>query len=168
VPVYAHRAAILSRLLPAWLQYADRLDWAWNCDDHGWTAAPDALPPEKIQERVQQDRQHYAAAFEGFHTQGAATQALRELLRTCQGRHIPAVLVLMPEGSTFRRWYPADALTKIDALLDDLKRQYDAPRIDARDWIADEDFFDAHHLRAVGARRFSERLGREMERWLFR
>jgi hypothetical protein len=161
VPVYAHRSALLSRCCPAWLPYPERLDWAWNGDDHGWSAQPDAPTPEQLRERVQIDRKHYAAAFRGFRLPGAPVRALRELLETCRRRGISAALVLMPEGSAFRSWYPPDMQAQLDALLDDLKREFGVPCIDARTWIADEDFFDAHHLRTSGARAFTNRLARD-------
>jgi hypothetical protein len=165
LPAYTHRAALLSRLLPRWLPYGERIDWAWNGDDHGWTAQPKVLSAQWHDVCVRLDRQNYAAALTGFQIRGAPVQALRDLLETCRQRCIPTVLVLMPEGSEFRRWYPPDAQTQVNALLDNLCRCYGVPAIDARDWAADEDFFDAHHLRAPGATAFSLRLSRDLVRW---
>jgi hypothetical protein len=36
------------------------------------------------------------------------------------------------------------------------------PHIDARDWLPDDHFIDAHHLFAVGACQFSQRLANEL------
>lgn len=163
VPAYAHRSALLSRLCAAWLPYGERLDWAWSGDAHGWSAQEEALPPEQYRQSVRVEARRYAAALDHFRTDGAPAQALRELLAVCRARRVPAALVLMPEGSEFRRWYPADAQTKLDRLLDELRGAYGVTVIDARRWVADEDFFDAHHLRACGAAAFSDRLRKEIE-----
>lgn len=162
VPGYAHRAALLSRVLPGWLPYQESPDWAWGGDGHGWTAAIEGLRPEQYRESLRVERQRYAAALTTFRADGAPARALRELLSECRQQGVKPALVLMPEGSEFRRWYPVEALAELDALLNDLGREFGVPRIDGRRWVEDADFFDAHHLRARGAEVFSNRLRREV------
>jgi hypothetical protein len=72
------------------------------------------------------------------------------------------VLVLMPEGSEFRSWYPPSELPQIESFLGALQREYQVPLVDARTWIADDDFADSHHLLLPGAAQFTKRLGQEV------
>ena len=72
------------------------------------------------------------------------------------------MLVLMPEGPTFRGWYSPETWQAVQQWLAQLSQKYDAPLVNAREWIDDEDKFqDSHHLLASGARIFTERLARE-------
>jgi hypothetical protein len=45
--------------------------------------------------------------------------------------------------------------------LHGLGREFGLPLIDARTWVPDEEFRDAHHLLCPGAERFTDRLGKE-------
>ena len=47
----------------------------------------------------------------------------------------------------------------IDAYLAGLSRDYGVAVIDARTWVAEDGFFDSHHLLPAGASTFSRRLG---------
>ena len=76
--------------------------------------------------------------------------------------HLPAALVLMPEGSAFRSWYSPPMWAQIQGFLNDLGCEFTAPLINARDWVADEDFYDSHHMFAHGAAVFTERFGPEV------
>jgi hypothetical protein len=107
-------------------------------------------------------RQAYEEHLSGFRLGGPSAAALRELLELCRAEGISAALVLMPEGSEFRSWYPPAARAQIDHFLDELCRDCGAGVIDARLWLADEDFVDGHHPYPQGAARFSARLAREV------
>jgi hypothetical protein len=77
----------------------------------------------------------------------------------------------MPEGKAFRRLYPPEAWSQIESLTLALSREFEAPVINAREWMRDDDFSDAHHLLDEGAARFTDRLGREgvqplLQEWL--
>ena len=61
---------------------------------------------------------------------GGAAAALRDLLATCKEKHIPARLVLMPEGTPFRRWYGPGANDRLRPFLDRGAAGCDAPRAD--------------------------------------
>jgi hypothetical protein len=64
----------------------------------------------------------------------------------------------MPESSPLRSWYSPAARERIDQYLRGLGKQFGAPLIDARDWMADEYFSDTHHLTSEGAALFSRHL----------
>jgi hypothetical protein len=103
----------------------------------------------------------HGTVLKSFHLGGASVLALRQLLETCRREQLRSALVLMPEGSAFRRWYSPLARRQLPEFLNQLSSEYAVPLIDARTWNADADFSDAHHLIPEGARLFSLRLGRE-------
>jgi hypothetical protein len=67
----------------------------------------------------------------------------------------------LSEGPTIQSWYSESGWKALRAYLDDPGRRFGCSLIDARDWSDEEEFSDSQHLRACGARRFSDRLGRE-------
>ncbi len=101
----------------------------------------------------------YRPTLSGFRLGGPACAGLRDLLELCQREHVQAMLVLMPEGRPFRELYRADVWGQIETFLTGLSREFDAPLVNARDWVADEQFTDSHHLLPGGAAAFTERLG---------
>ena len=82
-------------------------------------------------------------------------------LELCRAHGLKAALVLMPEGSAFRARYNPKVWRQIKDFLDALSRTYDAPLINAREWIEDDGFFDSHHLIIPGAITLARRLSRE-------
>ena len=163
VPWYEHRFAILSRLLPQLLPDALRQDWAWCCDDAGWVRSDSQPTPTQRQAAEEHARQEYAYLLADFRPGEPACRALREVLDVCRRENVPAALVLMPEATTFRAMYSPQSRARTDALLADLGRDCGVRVIDAREWVADDDFWDPHHLRGPGAVTFTERLGRLLE-----
>ena len=93
---------------------------------------------------------------------GPSPLALRELLNLCREQDIPAVLVLLPEGNEFRSWYSDSAWSQIEDFLAELHHEFGVDVVNARDWLRDEEFIDAHHEFPEGGTRFSERLAREV------
>jgi lysophospholipase L1-like esterase len=107
-------------------------------------------------------RVNFEALLRDFRPAEPSRKALRAILAECQGRAIPAALVLMPEGSTVRGWYSPAAHAGVAALLAELRGEFGVPLIDARTWLADDDFSDGLHLYAAGAERYSRRLAGEV------
>jgi hypothetical protein len=87
-------------------------------------------------------------------------RALRDLLALCRQERIPTALVLFPETAAFRAFgvTQKSAIDQIRAL----GCASDVPLYDARDWVADDGFYDGHHLAATGATLFTERFRREV------
>jgi hypothetical protein len=160
VPWYAHRFAILSRLLPQLLPDALRQDWAWGCDDAGWLRAVAGPAPGQGRAWGERARTEYGDLLADFRPGGTGCRALRELLDVCRRERIPAALVLLPEATCFRAIYSPQAQARTDALLAEFRRDYGVAALDGRDWVADDGFWDSHHLGAAGAAAFTERLGR--------
>jgi hypothetical protein len=163
VPWYAHRFVILSRTQPLWLPNALK-DGLRPVDDSGWTGGSTLIRPtaQRVREGVELAYQEYASVLRAFHLATGPDQPLEALLRVCRREGIAAGLVLLPEGTAFRSWYPAPVWTQIEAYLDELSRRYAVPLIDTRTWLPDTAFYDSHHMLLPGAEAFTERFGREV------
>jgi hypothetical protein len=72
------------------------------------------------------------------------------------------VLVVTPESSVFRSWYPPEAVAAMQRLLAQLHDTWGVPIIDAREWLPDKDFSDGHHPLPDGAEAFTLRLIEEV------
>jgi hypothetical protein len=163
VPCHSHRFALVSALSPGLLPLPHRFDCFGAVDDLGWR--PVSAPrgdPRVTRAAIEHAHQAYAEHLNGFRLGGPNVAALRELLEVCRAEGISTVLVLMPEGSEFRSWYPPAARAQIEDFLAGLRRDCGADVVDARLWLADEDFVDGHHPYPEGAAHFSARLAREV------
>lgn len=159
LPWYHHRLALLSRTAPRLLALDDRLNAYDGAGADGWMPAhggPDLR--RRALAHAQCDCGRY---LRGFRLGGPAVEGLEEVLATCRREHIPAALVVMPEGPLFRSWYPAGVWPQVQEFLDQLRRRYGVPVVNAREWMPEEAFADSHHLLPPGAAAFTERLGRE-------
>jgi hypothetical protein len=165
LPCYSHRFTILSELLPQVLPTEERMDWLRGMDDSGWCALPELRRCREEEGRrfwMTIAHHEYDQALSEFRLGGPGPAALRELLALCRQHAIPTVLVLMPEGDEFRSWYPSAAWAQVESFLAELHCEFDVDVINARDWLAEQDFADSHHQFPEGAKRFSERLAREV------
>lgn len=159
---YANRYCLMNCLAPRWLPAAVRQDWWHDVRPLGSLPLPGRpVPPEELRAATDYARREYAPAFRDFRITPAQDRAARELLETCRARGIRVALVRMPEGSEFRSWYPPEARAPMDRYFAGLAREYDAPVFDARTWVPDDGFRDAHHLLPGGALAFTKRLERE-------
>jgi len=163
LPWYTHRLGIVSLVRPDFLPPAYRVEGDETLDESG---APQfivaSVTSEQRLQATQRARKEYGAAFNGFRLGGPQCEALRELLASCRREGVSVALVMTPEGPTFRSLYPPEAWRAIQEWLTQVSQEYDAPIVNAREWIDDEDnFMDSHHLLARGAHLFTERLGRE-------
>jgi hypothetical protein len=107
-------------------------------------------------------RSQYLETLQNYALSPDGDRATRALLDLCGREHIQLVLLLMPESSAFRSWYSQRALTTLSQYLDRICGEYHVPLIDARTWVADDDFIDGHHVLQSGALAFTSRLGREV------
>jgi hypothetical protein len=163
VPWYGLRFPILGRLASGWLPWALRFDSSRNADAAGWfPVLATSVSPEEYRRAVARTREEYRPMLEGLCFGGPPSQALRDSLALCRDHGARAALVLMPEGSDFRGWYPPGARAALAELLDGLSQTFGAPLIDAREWLGDDGFTDGHHLLPSGAVAFTRRLGAEL------
>ncbi len=134
----------------------------WSCDPYGWQAVGDARTPEQIAEAVAFSLGQYRDELHTSKLAANKVQALRDLLDDCRRDGIPVALVVMPESKAFRDLYLEGLDSHVTNLLDSLRREYGLLAvIDARGWIEDDGFHDAHHLAAAGAHVFADRFNRE-------
>ena len=162
VPFYEHRFPILSRFMPSWLPYELRLDWALCIDDSGYAPRPKMRrSAEGDRLALEHMRRDYSVRLAEFKLGGQACRGLIELVDLCKREHLPAALVLMPEGTAFRALYKPDVWQQIDGFLHGVGRRTGIPILNAREWLPDTAFVDSHHLLQDGAERFTTRFGRE-------
>jgi hypothetical protein len=162
-PIFSNRFAILHRYAPSWLAVPPRAPnrHCQNVDALGWWRPVTAVTREERRALEDQYSAHYGPRLANFRPSQSSDSALRDILTLCRRERIEPAIVILPEASEFRGLYPAETLTRVDSYLARLKREWSLPVIDARTWVADDGFMDAHHLLPRGAIAFSERLGRE-------
>ncbi len=120
------------------------------------------ITSEERRRRTEYAAGEYQPLLARFKLGGPQCQALRELLAACRKDGVPVALVVMPEGPTYRSWYPPGTWEIIQEWLTQVSREFDAPLVNAHEWINDdEDFMDSHHLLPTGRIKFKERLERE-------
>jgi hypothetical protein len=93
---------------------------------------------------------------------GPHMKAFEDLLNECKAAGIAVAVVVPPEGSTFRSWYPERVNAELEVLLDRLRRDYGILAVDARTWLDDRAFADTHHVLGDWAKPYTERLTREV------
>jgi len=104
------------------------------------------------------DRSHHAAALANFDPSPVALNALDALLNACARRGVRVTLLLMPEARGFELLYGPGVAEAYRALAATTAATHGCNLIDARGWIADDLFFDGHHLLDAGAASFTDRL----------
>ncbi len=164
VPAFTQRFGVLARYARRWLP-PQALEESWpTMTSLGWVRGPEGVDAATRRGATAHAHDQYVGHFQDFAITPTPDRALRQLLAVCRQEGIRPVLVLMPEGSAFRGWYPPTARAQIDGYLGRLSRDTGVPVIDTRTWMADEDFFDSHHLLVGGATKFTRRFQDEVLR----
>ena len=159
LPAYTLRFQLMCRIVPSWLPWQVRFDWSRGADECGWgTTQSQSVDAAQRDAGIQRAHAEYAGILAQLHPGGGAMEALKKLLQSCREQQIPVRLVLMPEGSEFRSWYPPKKLATLKQTLAKLGAEFDAPLVDAQSWLPDEAFYDSHHMFAAGAEAFTDRL----------
>jgi len=167
VPWYGYRFNIVSRIQPKWLTPTLQQNVALGMDPCGWAPLPLRQASIELRPKITEaTRRTVAPLLHNFQLGGSSARALPDLLELCRSENLRIALVLMPESSEFRSWYPVEAQAQIQQFIERMSREYSAPLIDARDWVPDAGFSDGHHLLTLGANRFTERLGDDVLRML--
>lgn len=153
--VYAHRHTLMNRYAISWVARQERFDDRWaGMTPWGWTPnhhLVKARDPKDVAEYIVQREPDYVALFRDWAPTEQSNAALREMLADLRSVGIPTALFWAPEPSWMRRWYPPEAMQRIDAYLDNLCQTYQAPLINGRDWLPDELFFEEMHPLYGGA-----------------
>jgi hypothetical protein len=164
--MYAAAQSLLPRQM-AW-QVANELKNWQTPDGSGWIPVlNEPETPQAKQREVEHGQAMLYPLLNPLRIHPSSDHALRDLLADCKAHGIRTLLLLMPEHSQCRRWYPPQAHALVHAYLDEVSREYQAPVIDTRDWLSDDGFSDFCHMARLAAAPYSERFGREVLRpWL--
>jgi hypothetical protein len=137
-------------------------DWLPQ-DSTGWFPLPwGAATAEGRRLAIEHGAEEMKPLVDPLNIDPRSDSALRELLADCRQHNIKVALILMPEHSRTRGWYPPQALALVHRYLGHLQQEYPLPIVDTRAWAPDEDFADYCHMGTSGVPAFSERLGREV------
>lgn len=153
-PWYSCRQALLGRWAPRFTQPE-------FIPVGPWGSFPDvepALADDERQRRLRHEREAYFDVLQKFAVSDTSRRATHELARLCHREQIELILLLTPEGREFQAWYSADGRGQVDRFCAQICDRYRLRLIDARDWLTDDQFGDAHHVLAGGARVFTHRL----------
>lgn len=165
-PFYEYRFLLIDRYAPFFLMHNIRLNGGHEPDEYGFTRlrTPDAHGRAVL---LQLTHGQYADYFPGFRPDGPGAAAIRDTLETCRAAGWKPALLLTPESSGFRSWYPADGMRELNAALGRMAAEFGVPLIDARTWLPDDLIGDGHHLTGSGADRFTEKLAHDaLAPWL--
>ena len=164
--MYAAAQSLLPREV-AWKVANELQNWQ-TPDDTGWIPVlnePDS--PRAKRRAVEEGQAMLYPLLNPLRIHDNSDHALRAVLDDCKTHGIRTLLLLMPEHSQCRRWYPPQAHALAREYLGELSREYQAPVIDTRDWLSDDGFSDFCHMARSAAAPYSERFGREVLRpWL--
>ena len=170
-PAVHYRMSLLGRYAPFLVPPLSSIsldfgELAWEkLDGAGWLPSPFERPgPEGFAEAMERGKTLTKPLLDEFQISEVSDRALCDLLDECRTHGIRVALIILPEHSALRGWYPPSTRASLTAYLLRLGATYHAPVIDARTWCGDEEFVDYCHLQPVGARSFSERFGREVYR----
>jgi hypothetical protein len=164
VPVRSYRHELLTRFAPTFVP--STAPWEGDLvlvgDESGWVVPPTIRPQDRPR-CLAVARQMYGSVLRTFRLSPVKLDAVRETIALAHREGLAAALVLMPEGPTFRGWYPPAVKQQIDDALLALSRASAAPLLDLREGIAEEDFSDSHHLLPDSAAHFAHCLARRIE-----
>jgi hypothetical protein len=169
-PATQHSHRLLVRYTPflkpeEHLAFGDWSDPSLRTEGNGWLPCPVERPgPELFRAIIAKTVASMPVAFEQFHVSDIADQALREMIEICARHGMSLTLVLAPEHSSLRDCYPPEAEAQVMTYLNNLGREHQLQVVDARTWVADEDFLDMTHVLPQGATPFTRRFAAEVLR----
>ncbi len=157
VPSHTYRFNILNRFAPKLVPMRLRENWARRADEFGWIAVDKPLGRAKMEEQVE----NFATDSKRFRLGGHSCQALRDSIALCQANGIECGIVWMPEPKGIRKVYSSEMTDQVNAFVEKLRSDFSMLFVNARDWIADEGFYDGCHLNRNGATEFTAKLSSE-------
>ena len=128
----------------------------------GYAALKDDVTPDERAQHTAAQVPHFGRLLRDWTPAPGADRAVRELVTTCRSHGAAVRFVVTPEGPANRAMYGPGCRDRVTAYAEGLARDWDVPLTDARDWLAEDDFADSHHVLKRGAAKFTERLGREV------
>jgi hypothetical protein len=166
LPWYEYRVLLIDRYATRMTVFTYPVASHQPCDEHGFLRWKSTSSSERAQ-LVEHTHTQYEESLRDYVPGGGGVAGLRDMLETCRAAKICAALVLTPESSEFRSWYPEPGRSRIAPVLCGLAREFGCPLIDGRAWLPDELVGDGHHLTGPGADAFTARLTEEaLAPWL--
>jgi hypothetical protein len=164
LPGYKNRTGLLRSVAPSWVMPGGADDPEATIDALGGEGKRIRPSMPDAERRAEDARVSagYAEILANYAIDPGADRALRDLLRACREGGTRVAVIRTPESTTFRAAYRPDALATLDAYAADLTREFGVKVIDARRWLADEQFEDGHHPLLSGQVTFTARLHREV------
>jgi hypothetical protein len=160
LPWHGLRFQLLGRVVSSWIPWQIRYDWSRGTDAWGWgTPVRNSVTAAEHTRLLANARAEYEPVLHDWELNPHSAAALRELLSLCRRHTIEPIVVMMPEGSQFRSWYPPAAHQRIDSFVRALRRECRV--VNAQDWLPDDAFYDDHHQFRHGAETFTKRLTHE-------
>jgi hypothetical protein len=155
-PLYAH-----NKQLRLWL--AQVVDRKWNEGrKYGQAEPPDLWRNLVPNPQGLEDMPGMKRWLRGYRLEGRNPKELRELIGLCEREGIEVVLLEPPVSSPHRGLYSAKVLEEYEAFVKGLHR----PWVSLRDAVADEHFYDHHHVSPEGASEFTKLVAEMIvERW---
>jgi len=129
-----------------------------STDGYGYYANYDNGPASNRQDNLRNNVERYRPRLATARLAAGPARAFGDLVERCRGEQLPFGVILMPECAELRQLHTPELLADVDHLLTELQGTGTFPVIDARAWVADDGFVDAHHLRLEGATIFSSRF----------
>lgn len=157
----SYRMSLLNRYAPVLLPCPYGLTLGSKSNADGFVCGVE-MPRDRYVKALARTRQEYAPVLENYRVGGPGPAAIRDILAICRARGIAATVILMPESSEHREWYGVEGHDSLATFIASLKREFEIPVIDAREWVPDEGFADGHHLTGSGATIFTDRLACEL------
>ena len=157
-----YRTGLLATLDAACIPRGNRWETLWNPRTGEWQVIGKSISPEQLLEEAADARRRYQKKLCDLKIAPGADRATRAILELSRQHDIRMILFMMPESSEFRSWYTPASGKRISDYLSAICSRYDLPLIDARTWIADEDFWDGHHLLLHGAMVFMQRFSTDV------
>ena len=156
----SYRMSLLNRYAPVMMTCPYGLTIGAKSRPDGYVRGQE-MPRDRYPRALARTRLEYAPVLDNYRTGGPGTVAVADLLEQCRNHGIDAAIVLMPESSEHRVWYGTVGYRRVTEFATGLGEAFDAPVVDAREWVPDIGFADGHHLTATGATIYTNRLANE-------
>jgi Protein of unknown function (DUF1574) len=133
----------------------------WSTDDYGFWPSPEPRTAAQRIAGIQAMLERYRPRMATARMAHGPARALRDLVALCRREQLPFAIILMPECAELRKMHTPAFRADLESLLAELQGDGAFPLFDARAWVADDGFIDAHHVHLEGARVFSSRFAEE-------